>query len=57
MLIGLMISSNNCNNINCDDNSNYSIIYNTCNDFIYKFKNLRFSNDMYIMIMYNFEDL
>ena len=47
-----MISSNNCNsNINCDDNSEYAIIYNTWYDFIYKFKYLRFSNSMNIMIM------
>ena len=48
MLIGLTISSNNCNsNINCDDNG---IIYNIWYDFIYKFKDLRFSNNMNIMI-------
>ena len=40
-----MISSNNCNsNINCDDNSKYIIINNTWYDFIYEFKDLRFSN-------------
>ena len=42
MLIGLAISSNNCNsNINCDDYSQYGIYYNTWYNFIYKFKDLR----------------
>ena len=51
MLIGLTIRSYNCNsNINCNDNSLYGIIYNTWYDFIYKFTNLRFSNNINIMI-------
>ena len=47
-----MISSNDCNsNNNCDDNSEYGIICNTWYDLIHKFKDLRFSNNMNIMIM------
>ncbi len=47
-----MISRNNCNsNINCEDNSQYGIIYNTWYDFIYEFKDLRSSNNINIMIM------
>ena len=47
-----MISSNNCNSIvNSDDNSEYSIVCNTWYDFIYEFHDLRFSNNMNIMIM------
>ena len=39
MLLGLTISSNNCNsNIKINDNSWYGIIYYTWYDFIYKFK-------------------
>ena len=35
--IGFMICSNTfINNINCDDNSSYGIIFNTCYDAIYK---------------------
>ena len=37
ILIGLMISIKSCIcNINCDENSLYGIIYNTCYDFIHK---------------------
>ena len=52
MLINLTISINNCNsNINCDDNTYYGIIDYTWYDFIYEFKDLRFSNNMDIIIM------
>ena len=52
ILIGLTISSNNCNySINWDDDFKYGIIYKTCYAFIYEFKDLRFSNNMNIMIM------
>ncbi len=52
ILIVLMISRNNCNSIvNSDDNSEYCIVCNTWYDFIYKFHDLRFSNNMNIMIM------
>ena len=51
MLIGLTISSNNStSNINCDYNCLYGIIYYTCYDFIYRFKDLRFSNTKIIII-------
>ena len=52
LLIVKPICSHNFNsNTNCNDNSQYGIIYNTWCDFINKFKDLRFSDNMNVTVI------